>query len=452
MISFLIVLFLITLCFGLILKYRLRGIVATVGLIASDTDSAGVMYWIIGYFPIFKMPIRLSILLVAIVALYRLFKRGIIHRARHPFVLFYLMPLLVVSCIVVGLSLVRGQGLVIGLSELIWLGIPFFFIWIAGSLRQNHDNLFPFFVVVQCFVAMLVILCGSVTGDINGASYADKIGGEGWAVDPRDMINASIAFFNFNKYDLSVMKFGHFHNPNSLGVYSAMLMVVSLYGLFRRGIEKIGQIRQVIWLVPLGIAIVLWMNSLTRGPVLLLMVWWLFFGLRRIRSRKILFALAGLGAIGLIFIILNFENISILRYLVVQSGDTSVVSRLAGYQFAFNAIINDPLVGRMPSPQDAVPHILALKIAAYYGVPAGLLITVPFVHMGVYIVRVIKNEYSKFITIDFNYGVSICCVLIGALLTNGVVVYVLFWTALSEALIRFGFLEQFKICDKNGVS
>lgn len=402
----------------------------------------------ISYSAVYKLPIRFIVLLGGAIALYRMMKGGLNLKSHRAALLYQAGPLCLVSCAVVGLALFRGQGFVIGFSELIWLGIPFFFLWIAGSMRGRRSDLFVFFVLIQGLVAMVVILGKSSLTDINGASYAAKIGGEGWMVDPRDMINAPIAFLNFNKHDLSVMKFGHFHNPNSLGVYSAMLLVVSAFGMIRSRKMNPGRIRWTVWLIPLAASIVLWMNSLTRGPVLLLLLWFIAVGFMKIRRRRIMLLLLLLGGIGLIGVAANLDQFTVLRYLIVQADDTSVVSRLGGYQFAFSTMLNHPLVGVPASPADPVPHILALKMATYYGIPTAILMTIPFGHAIWYI----ANHYSELIhrlgQLEMNYMISILCVLLGAMLTNGVVVYVLFWIAYGEVLTRLNFFN----CVKYGSS
>lgn len=434
MLSLLIVFALFVLSIGLVVRFGLSGLATAVGLVGSDTDSAGPLYWIINYFSSYKVPIRGLIIFATLIAIYRMVKRGLFLRVNRSFFLFYALPLGLVSVIVVALALVRGQGVVVGFSELIWLGIPFFYIWVAGSHRFRSANLFIFFVLVQGLVAMLVILAGSLTADLNGASYAGIIGGERWVVDPKDMINAPVAFFNFNKYDLSVMKFGQFHNPNALGVYSVVLIVISIHGILKAISEGKRKGRVVLWTIPMIGGVILWMNSLTRGPMLILLGWGLTHLVLRIRSRRMIIIMSVLGLLALVGLIINLDQITILRYLIVQSDDVSVVSRLSGYEFAFNSIINSPLVGRMASPSDAVPHILTLKVAAYYGLPAAILITVPFIHAGGHMVKMLIKDHKLMNSLDFNYSAAILGVMLSAFLTNGVVTYVLFWIAFAEVL------------------
>ncbi|MBK8573117.1 MAG: hypothetical protein IPN91_10805 [Holophagaceae bacterium] len=127
MISLLIVLSLLILSFGLLLKFKSRGIAASVGLIGSDTDSAGIMYWLTSYYSKYKMPIRLLIVFATLVSMYRLFKNDLMRKKNKDFFIYYFWPLIALSCIILGSALFRGQGVVIGLSELIWLGVPFSF-------------------------------------------------------------------------------------------------------------------------------------------------------------------------------------------------------------------------------------------------------------------------------------------------------------------------------------
>ncbi len=445
MLSFIVVFSLLVLSAALLKRFGLKGISVAVGFVGSDTDSAGILYWMVSYSAIYKLPIRFMVLLGGLIALYRMFKSGLFLKSYRTVLLYQIMPLFLVSCSVVGLSLLRGQGFVIAFSELIWLGIPFFFIWVAGSMRnRQRPNLFAFFVLIQALMAMLVILGGSSLADINGASYAAKIGGEGWLIDPRDMINAPISLFNFNKHDLSVMKFGHFHNPNSLGVYSAMLMVVSFFGMLKSRTINPNRFRWTLWLIPMTVSVVLWMNSLTRGPVLLLLLWVIFAGFLKIRQRRVVLLLLLLGGVGLAGVIMNLDQFTVLRYLIVQADDTSVVSRLGGYQFAFSTMMSHPLVGVPASPTDPVPHILALKIAAYYGIPTAILMTIPFGHVMWFIIKHHSELVYRLGKLEMNYIISIFCVLLGAMLTNGVVVYVLFWMAYAEIVLKLDLIRSIK--------
>lgn len=436
MMSLLIVICVSMLAFGIVYRYGLRGIAAAVGLLASDTDSAGIMYWIINYVPFYKVPVRIIVIAGAAIGAYRVMINDLFSRSNRSFLYFYFLPLLLLSAMIVLLNLARGQGLVIGFSEVIWLGTPFFFLWIAGTFRKRTGDLFRFYVFVQGLVALLILLFGAITSEINGAAYASRIGGEGWVIDPRDIIGAPLSFFNFNKHDLSVMKFGQFHNPNSLGVYASMLIVVSLYGFMKSLNPQCKRFYTFIWAFGALVGTVLWLNSLTRGPILLLALWGIFGFLHRAKRRPYGLLAILLSIAIIVFMFMDINQLAVLRFLVVQPDDVSVVSRLSGYEFAFNAIVNSPFVGKAVSVSDPVPHILTLKIAAYYGIPAALLATIPFIHAGCKIIEKIRRDHLIMNSLDFNYTVGLLCIVVGAFTTNGVVAYVLFWIAFAEVVLR----------------
>lgn len=438
MISMVVVAVLFVLSIGLVFRYGFKGLAASVGLIGSDTDSAGPLYWIINHFPFYKIPVRFMVLSGTAIALYRLLKYGLWRKINRNFLYYYVLPLVLLSIIIVCLGIIRGQGLIVAFSELIWLGVPFFFLWLAGSIKASNNQAFVFFVLVQGLVAMFVVLAGAITADINGASYASIIGGEAFLVDPRDMINAPISFFNFNKHDLSVMKFGQFHNPNALGVYAVALVFVSWYAMMRSHGTKRHKYTFLLWLFPMTIGVILWLNSLTRGPVLLLFIWGVIHLLLRIRGRhgsSVILLLVILGFFGVLLVV---DQTTLFRYLVVQSDDISITSRLGGYLFAFNAMMHHPFVGQLATAEDPVPHILPLKIAAYYGVPAAILITTPFLHAGGQIIKQIRSSIGAIRTLKLNYIVGLFCIIVGAMTTNGVIVYVLFWAAFAEIVKELG--------------
>lgn len=420
-------------------KYRFLGVVIAAALIGSDTDSAGILYAILEYVPFYKVIVRGLILGVYLYSIYAVFRYYLLGKIKSVFMFWYYLPLLILSILVFVINFTRGNGLIISLSEVIWLGIPFFSIWTLGSIELSSDEAFKRLLIFQAIVMMIVLLLGPVVRSINGASYAYIIGADSWKNLSEIVINSKISIGSFSKQSLEVLKFAQFHNPNSLGVYSTVFLVVAISFFLQRKPTINKFIPAVLFLV---VGLIGWFNSLTRGPIfivmLVLMVYILGVLVKPLSKKRIF-----LFFILCYFAILNFNTLSRLAdYMFVDSTNISVTSRISGFDYAFNVISNHPVFGIETDEDDPIPHILPLKIATNYGLPAAILITIPFLHL---IVTTIKRFFDDFIKEkpeNALYPSMIAGVIVGAYLTNGVVVYVLFWVLLLEALDKFQVLKH----------
>jgi hypothetical protein len=417
-------------------KFGLVGFVIAVALIGSDTDSAGLLYAIQNYIPFYKILIRGITLIVSFFCAVRIFVLFLRNRIRKDFIYWYYIPFALLSVIIVLISASRGAGIIVALSELIWLGIPFFFIWTYGSIKQQSDKPLLDLILYQATITIIILLLGPYVKNINGASYAYIIGTDYWSSISDQVINAGISLGNFNKHNLSVLKFAQYHNPNSLGVYSAVFLATALNLILVKKNKK--NVKLALFLLFIGL--IGWFNSLTRGPIFivsLVILVYLLGIIIRPKTYKRLFILFFVVLIG----VLNVELIiKIGDYLLVDSSNISFVSRLDGYFYAFDVIVKNPITGIAPGFSDPIPHLLPLKIGAYYGLPAAILITVPFLHLifltiRVFIKDILTGESEKSI-----YPSMLASIIVGAYLTNGVVVYVLFWVLLSHILQKFGFV------------
>lgn len=426
-------------------KYKLLGFVVAVALIGSDTDSAGLLYAIEGYLPYFKVLVRGSTLITFAYSIFCILRDYVSKKISTAFIAWYFIPLLLLSIIIVVVNLFRGSGTIVSLSELIWLGIPFFFIWSSGSIKNSSDKIFLKLIIYQAIIAIFILILGPYSRSINGVTYAYKIGTDAWKDLAEIVVNSSISFGNFNKYDLSVMKFAQFHNPNSLGVYSTVFLATSLQ-LWMTKKKKCITVVSSLFLFLVGI--IGWFNSLTRGPIFMIALVYLVYLMGIIIKPKT-YKRVFLILIILFLVIINLNSIlSIVQYLFVSASDISVVSRLEGFKYAFSVISNNFLFGMQSSVNDAIPHILPLKIATYYGVPAAILITIPFIHLIITTIKVFMKDILNGKSERTLYPSMLVGVIIGSYLTNGVVVYVLFWVLLSEAIQRLGILGNNSITSK----
>ena len=432
-----IIIILITISIVSIKKYKLLGVVVAVALIGSDTDSAGLLYSIENYIPIYKILVRGTVIVLFLYSIIHIIKSYSQKKIRWTFMKWYFFPLLGVSIIIFLTNLLRGEGIVISLSEVIWLGIPFFFIWTSGILKYDSELVLNKLIIYQAIITIIVLTLGPLVGTLNGANYAHIIGNDYWASISDQIINTSISFGNFNKHSLSVFKFAQFHNPNALGLYSTVFISTSIF-IWRTRKSK----STAIFLLLVGI--IGWFNSLTRGPILIagLVVFVYLLGIFiRPKTYGRVFLILFIGILGVLNINLLMKSFD---YLFVDSSNVSIVARLDGYVYAFEAISKNPLFGIKPGINDPIPHMLPLKIAAYYGIPAAILITVPFIHLITTTIRNFTTDLFAGKAERSLYPSMLAGIIIGAYLTNGVIVYVLFWVLLSYILQKNSVLKRYQ--------
>lgn len=433
-----IIICLVILSLFFIKKYRFLGIVIAAALIGSDTDSAGILYAVLEYIPFYKVVVRGIILTVYLYSIYAVFRYYLQGKIKSVFMYWYYLPLLILTFLVFIINFTRGNGLIVSLSEVIWLGIPFFSIWTLGAIELNSDEALKKLLIFQAVVTMIVLLLGPMVRSINGVSYAYIIGADSWKDLSEIVINSKISIGSFSKQSLEVLKFAQFHNPNSLGVYSTVFLVVAISFFLQRK-PRINKYLSAVFFLVVGL--IGWFNSLTRGPIfivmLILMVYFLGVLVKPLSKKRIILFYAICY-----FALLNFNTLSKLTdYLFVDSTNISVTSRISGFEYAFNAISDNPMFGVETSEKDPIPHILPLKIATNYGLPAAILITVPFLHLIITTIKGFIGDFMKEKPENALYPSMIAGVIIGAYLTNGIVVYVLFWILLLEALDKFHVLK-----------
>ena len=439
MISYLIVVGLITVSLISIKKYKLLGFVLLVALIGSDTDSAGILYAIAAYFPGYKILIRgITLLLFSYSILYftLLYLKGKISK---DFFWIYIVPLGLLSFMIFLTNIIRGVDIITALSEVIWLGIPIFFIWTLGIIKNiNSHQVFLKLIIYQAIVTILILILGPLTPEINGVSYAHIIGEDYWQSLSQSVINAKISIGAFTKHSLSTLKFAQFHNPNALGVYATTYIAIGLLLMHKRN-KKLELVTPLFLLL---VGIIGWFNSLTRGPIFLLILIFMFYLIGifiKPKTYKRVFLLFFIGIISIINISSIFEMV---KYLLVNSSSLSITSRLGGFEFAFKSILSSPLWGVMPELSDPIPHILPLKIGAYYGIPAMILITIPFVHIFVKGSTIFLRDIVRGTSENSLFHMILVGIIFGAYLTNGVIVYVLFWILLSESINKFEVIRK----------
>lgn len=268
--------------------------------------------------------------------------------------------------------LIGGFGPVGTVAHLPYVVLPFVVIWIAFvRTAAASKRLIVAFVSVQVAVALVVLLIPGLDV-LRGDGYYTST--EGFGIDPGPL-TLSLPGASTDKNQAAV-QFGHFHNPNALGFYAtAALMVGAALLLARRK-------WQAAWALPLVVAgAVLWLNTLTRGPMLgLIALGFVFWFVVRSddvqrRTRRIIMVVLGGAALGLGVVA---AWMGVFDFLFVSSSNISVTGRLEGYEEAFRVIQANPVFGHGVEyewPERSRVHMVSLLFAAEYGVVMGVFIT-----------------------------------------------------------------------------
>lgn len=391
------------------------------------------MYSIIRFIPFYKVIGRGTTLILLVFVLIKIYKLYKSKRIKKKFIVFYCIPLLFTSTLVVLINLFRGEGIILSLSELIWLGTPFFFLWILGSEKFDSEKSIIRILAIQASVSIIVLILGPITKEINGATYAYILGGDVWKDLGPIIVQAKISIGNFDKQSLDVMKFAQYHNPNSLGVYATSFISTSIY-LILKYKSRTKSILKALLLITVGI--IGWFNSLTRGPIFMVGLVFFVILLRMFFHLKTRSKLIITISFFFVAVILRERIFEISKHFFLNLEDISVLSRLDGYAYAFETISSNPIFGLPRDLQNPVPHILPLKIMTYYGVLAGVSISIPFIHISYQTLRNFIRELKNMSAMDSLYPTLFVSIILGTMLTNGVVVYVLFWIMLAESVAR----------------
>lgn len=327
-------------------------------------------------------------------------------------------------------SFVKGYSSLEALSLLVYSGVPVFVSWVVYSSRNNHSKAFLCFVFVQVFLAILV-LAFSGLDFLDGGKYKAL---EGIYVFSQNGINLNIPGISTAKGDVGA--YAQFHNPNALGFYSAVSMACGIAFLIGGG----GTLRYMAGLAFTALGGIAWLNALTRGPVLLMLlgigIVLLFYPTRKHRVGVYLKSICLLLAIAILMLtVVHFE---IFSYLLPDSSSISVSARFIGYARGIEAISAYPLWGvdvNWDWGRLGYPHFIALAFAADFGIFAGVLISLTVFGGGVVVILQLLRKISdgRGDVGALARGVFLVFVVWGVASTNNLVAPILFWICLAEA-------------------
>jgi len=396
-------------------------------LILSDRDAFGVSSYLLTLNPAHYIYYVGLFLFLYFFSIYRFYKRRYLFDNKIKKIVF----LANVICFYTFLGcLVKSASVLNGLSTILYNGVVVCAIWPLLYFNKKHDKYLISFVLVQMLLSMLVLFVPYFSF-IDGFIYKQL---EGAYVVDMDGLNYTIPDGAFDKG--TVGKYGVFHNPNALGFYSAAAMAFAYYGWTMGGRWKF------ISILLLCMGGVGWFNSLTRGPVLFLMLGFVFiYFISCFASKnKISLILFILGLVGLSVFILTYSNY--LEYFFPSVGNASVDYRLSGYSDGFFAIESSPLFGidrTQPQWLDLDrPHFLSLYFASEYGVLVGIAISI-LVFVGGFqcVLRacklVIRNPNNRSMRNKNFFAILLISLCFGIAVSDNVTSPMLFWFCFMEA-------------------
>jgi len=423
--AILILILILFISFIFIYKYGFAGIAAAFMLCGSVTDSAGILYGIDSIFPYYKLLVWIMAFICFFTALVVLRKEG-----NKKFITWYYIPF-VLSILFIFIS-VTYQSLDSAYfsSTILFSGVPFFCMWIVGRRKEGRENALFYLLLVHGIISLIVILGKNHLNLINGFSYVYRIDANAVFNDYSPLINNDLSLFSFDKY--KVQKTAQFQNSNALGFFASVL-IGSGFALYFKYIKLTNtNSSKSLGIVLLIIGLLLWLNSLTRGPIIFMFLVFVYIYTRgwKISKNFLMYFI-------LLLIVVAFTfsyNFTFFDFLIPSSDNVSVTSRFLGYLEGYNALKNNLLLGL--HYEGFPPHIYFFKIMAYHGLPAGLLIAIPVFHLAIHSFKKFRKDLKQKMIGETTFAILLVATLLGVYLTNGTVSYVLFGIILAEACIR----------------
>lgn len=291
--------------------------------------------------------------------------------------------------------LVGGGGVLAPASHLPYLVIPYVVIWVAFVAADRSRRLITLFVAVQVAVAVLLLVIPALEF-LRGDTYFRF--SDGRQVDP-GALRFGLPGAETNKNQVA-NHYGQFHNPNALGLYAVIAIATGLsLCLVSRRLLSVARLAGAALLVAGGF---LWLNTLTRGPILALAVMCVAICLliRDVRMpplplRAIRWGAIAMCAAGLVGAVL----LGVFNFLFVSTDSITVTARLEGYREGWDVVLAHPVFGygaEYEWPEGRRPHLVPLLFAAEYGVLIGLFITwLLFWYCGTRVLRDIRDPYTS---------------------------------------------------------
>lgn len=375
--------------FLLILKNRRIEFCVFWFIVASATDSSGVVNFIDTNFGLYTAIMNIELILCTFLSLKYYLKHC--NKKYNS----WIGLIIVISCFAIISFLVVGvEGFLIHrILDILCSSVPFCLIIFLCNERKYTEK--KFYSLFELFVYFQIILCFSITYfPTIGFNILDFIKASNYVSDGyiynrnlfhlKDLLQALTTKYVFNGL-------GHFHNANDMGFYGVVGIVVALEA-FRSGKNAY---RRVVDVIVIILSIMLWGNSGMRGPVIGVAIGLIAYTVMTNRKTKI--PLIILLIIGCGFLVYSEIGYSIARYFITDASNISVTSRYILRRNGLKYIVANPVFGAGGNisalvAQSIDPHELPLRMACLYGIPTAILFTILlYIKPGLLILRKKKD-------------------------------------------------------------
>jgi len=326
-------------------------------------------------------------------------------------------------------TLIKEFDLLYSISVTVSTGLPFCLMACFAFYNSNKNAMYGFVLLIflKICLSLLVIFNSDSLFFLNGAFYQKELGG--FVLDAE--VNSFSGMVTLDKS--LVGSYGIFHNPNSLGLHSILLMSVGVI-LFLNNQVKI----KALGFLLLSLSILAWLNSLTRGPLVFLFaaIALIFIVKNKASYIKINFALISLVLSMMVFWFIFSD--SLLNYLIPSSDNVSVTGRVEGYGEGLQAFIENPILGIERNDfkweNMHIPHLFFLYYAYQFGFFPALVV---FFLIFNYFFKVCRRVFSLKSIDNFQLlSVMWLFVLLGISLTNNFTAPFTFWSLFSFVLLN----------------
>lgn len=400
------------------------------GTLASGSDAAGLSGFLAQTLPQYALVQNLILILAVCFVVARSSRRSFT-----SFRVGLAFAFLLIGWMVLSISVnyaEKGINFIANASfPLVDFGPLLLIIWLLDdSPRETKMKLLFGFVYFQAILAFLIVYLPTLNVTVLGAfSATHYISDGGLYGEPiRTMADATIALAN--KYAFTVC--GQFHNANDLGFYAiaSIYMSAFIFPRIRSVLLKIGLTAFCL------VALLLWLNSGIRGPMIALLFIIVFaLAIRKNKSRYFVLSLVAL----ILLVIVGFGGADrFLDYILVDSSNVSVVIREQQRQLGADFIAQHPLFGNGGMVDDLVnsnanPHELPLRMAALFGIPAGLFISVILFAPIPRMVSAVKNRSKIGL-----FGCGLILIVYSVAFTNNYTCIALFWFMFAHGVLSLG--------------
>lgn len=400
------------------------------GALASGSDAAGPAGFIAQILPQYALVQNLILILAVCFVVARSSRRSFM-----SFRVGLAFAFLLIGWMVLSISVnyaEEGVNFIVNASfPLVDFGPLLLIIWLLDdSPCETKMKLLFGFVYFQVILAFLIVYLPTLNVTVLGAfSATHYISDGGLYGEPiRTMADAAIALVD--KYAFTVC--AQFHNANDLGFYAIASIYLSAF--------IIPKIRSILLKIGLTafclVALLLWLNSGIRGPMIaLLVIIVIALAIRKNKSRYFILSVVAL----ILLVIVGFGGADrFLDYILVDSSNVSVVIRGQQRQLGTSFIVQHPFFGNGGMVDELVnsnanPHELPLRMAALFGIPAGLFISAILFAPMSRMASAVKNRSRIAL-----FGCGLILIVYSVAFTNNYTCIALFWFMFAQGVLSLG--------------